>query len=95
MKSIYNINFFFSGEYLVQVSAQVMTRDESTGGWVPMGGGGLSKVKLCKLAPLDEASPTNDHQQVSQPDTAYRLKPEYVIYGERFEDKTVSGFSFI
>lgn len=39
---------FFSGQYLVRVRAQVMTRDDSTGGWVPLGGGGLSNVSVCK-----------------------------------------------
>lgn len=38
------------GDYLVEVQAQVMTRDDSTQCWVPMGGGGLSTVKLCKLS---------------------------------------------
>ncbi|XP_071034497.1 sprouty-related, EVH1 domain-containing protein 2 isoform X4 [Parasteatoda tepidariorum] len=37
-----------SGNYLVRVRAQVMTRDDSTGGWVPMGAGGLSHVCVCK-----------------------------------------------
>ncbi|ODN04332.1 Sprouty-related, EVH1 domain-containing protein 2 [Orchesella cincta] len=36
------------GQYLVRVRAQVMTRDDSTGGWVPLGGGGLSNVSVCK-----------------------------------------------
>ncbi|XP_034231261.1 sprouty-related, EVH1 domain-containing protein 1 isoform X2 [Thrips palmi] len=37
-----------SGSFLVRVRAQVMTRDDSTGGWVPMGGGGLSNVSVRK-----------------------------------------------
>ncbi|KAG8201796.1 hypothetical protein JTE90_027279 [Oedothorax gibbosus] len=36
------------GNYLVRVRAQVMTRDDSTGGWVPMGAGGLSHVSVCR-----------------------------------------------
>ncbi|CAN8008578.1 unnamed protein product, partial [Ixodes pacificus] len=43
-----------SGGCLVRVRAQVMTRDDSTGGWVPLGGGGLSSVsvrKRCDVAP--------------------------------------------
>ncbi|GIX71202.1 sprouty-related, EVH1 domain-containing protein 2 [Caerostris darwini] len=36
------------GNFLVRVRAQVMTRDDSTGGWVPMGGGGLSNVSVKK-----------------------------------------------
>ncbi|KTG07120.1 hypothetical protein cypCar_00000050, partial [Cyprinus carpio] len=32
----------------VRVRAVVMTRDDSSGGWVPLGGGGLSHVIICK-----------------------------------------------
>ena len=67
----------FSEDYLVQVQAQVMTRDDSTQCWVPMGGGGLSTVKLCKLA-RGRRSPSTEQ------------KPEYVIHGERLADKSVS-----
>ena len=42
-----------SDDCLVRVKAQVMTRDDSTGGWVPMGGGGMSRVGLHKLASGD------------------------------------------
>ncbi|KAG1682023.1 Sprouty-related, EVH1 domain-containing protein 1 [Nymphon striatum] len=43
------------GNYLVHVRAQVMTRDDSTGGWVPMGGGGLSNVYVRrKISQADE-----------------------------------------
>ena len=85
----------------MQVSAQVMTRDDSTGGWVPMGGGGLSRVRLCKLSPPEGSSAgvsggggTNSGtvglsgDQAS--DTAYRIKPEYVIQGVRIADNAVS-----
>ena len=33
---------------MVEVGAQVMTRDESKGGWVPLGRGGVSRVCLIK-----------------------------------------------
>ncbi|KAJ8266606.1 hypothetical protein GJAV_G00132420 [Gymnothorax javanicus] len=33
---------------VVRVRAVVMTRDDSSGGWVPLGGGGLSHVAICK-----------------------------------------------
>ncbi|KAH8009157.1 hypothetical protein HPB51_010947 [Rhipicephalus microplus] len=45
---------FHDGGCLVRVRAQVMTLDDSTGGWVPLGGGGLSSVsvrKRCDLQP--------------------------------------------
>lgn len=32
----------------VRVRAVVMTRDDSSGGWVPLAGGGLSHVVICK-----------------------------------------------
>lgn len=39
--------FDFS-DWLVRVRAQVMCRDEGTGGWLPLGGGGLSNVMVRK-----------------------------------------------
>ncbi|CAH2314199.1 sprouty-related, EVH1 domain-containing 3 [Pelobates cultripes] len=36
-------------DYIVRVRAVVMSRDDSSGGWVPMGGGGLSHVMICKV----------------------------------------------
>ncbi|OCT66304.1 sprouty-related, EVH1 domain-containing protein 1 [Xenopus laevis] len=36
-------------DYIVRVRAVVMCRDDSSGGWVPMGGGGLSHVMICKV----------------------------------------------
>ncbi|XP_015511123.1 sprouty-related, EVH1 domain-containing protein 1 isoform X1 [Neodiprion pinetum] len=39
------------GNYLVRVRAQVMTRDDSSGGWVPLGGGGLSNVSVRRRSP--------------------------------------------
>jgi len=39
---------------VLRVKAQVMTRDDSTGGWVPMGGGGMSVIGLCRVF-LDES----------------------------------------
>uniref|UniRef100_A0A8C5WYW3 Sprouty related EVH1 domain containing 3 n=1 Tax=Laticauda laticaudata TaxID=8630 RepID=A0A8C5WYW3_LATLA len=41
-------------DYMVRVRAVVMTRDDSSGGWVPMGGGGLSHVTICKVRHPDE-----------------------------------------
>lgn len=62
------------GNYLVRVRAQVMMRDDSTGGWVPMGGGGLSNVSVRKHAvPCDLGE--NKH--------------EYLIYGKRISDQSV------
>nr|XP_033812475.1 sprouty-related, EVH1 domain-containing protein 3 isoform X1 [Geotrypetes seraphini] len=45
-------------DYVVRVRAVVMTRDDSSGGWVPMGGGGLSHVMICKVK-----RPESTHQR--------------------------------
>lgn len=63
-------------DFLVQVQAQVMTRDDSSGGWVPMGGGGLSNVGLRRLS-----RPGNNGEETPL--------TEYLIYGERIVDKSV------
>ncbi|XP_013919576.1 PREDICTED: sprouty-related, EVH1 domain-containing protein 2 [Thamnophis sirtalis] len=38
-----------SDSYIVRVKAVVMTRDDSSGGWLPQEGGGLSRVGVCKI----------------------------------------------
>lgn len=60
-------------DYLVIVRAQVMTRDESTEGWLPLAGGGLANVSIRKRARLP-------------PDVGGH---EYIIYGQRISDQTV------
>ncbi|XP_014249563.1 sprouty-related, EVH1 domain-containing protein 2 [Cimex lectularius] len=60
-------------DYLVRVRAQVMTRDDSTGGWVPMDGGGLSNVSVCKREISIEEEPKN----------------EYLIYGNKLSDQSI------
>lgn len=40
--------FCLSSDSLVKVRAQVMTRDESTEGWLPAAGGGLANVSIRK-----------------------------------------------
>jgi len=45
-------------EYTVHVKAQVMTRDDSSGGWVPLGGGGVSVVGVRCTAPPPERVPS-------------------------------------
>uniref|UniRef100_A0A8C5Z0A3 Sprouty-related, EVH1 domain-containing protein 2 n=1 Tax=Marmota marmota marmota TaxID=9994 RepID=A0A8C5Z0A3_MARMA len=37
------------GCYIVRVKAVVMTRDDSSGGWFPQEGGGISRVGVCKV----------------------------------------------
>lgn len=55
-----------------------MTRDESTEGWLPLHGGGLANVSIRKRARLP-------------PDTGGH---EYIIYGQRISDSTVSQTFF-
>ena len=68
----------------MEVQAQVMTRDDSTQCWVPMGGGGLSNVKLHRLPSRHSPSVSHNSPNVSI--------PEYVIHGERVADNSVSVF---
>eukprot|EP00096_Caligus_rogercresseyi_P009589 TRINITY_DN327_c1_g2_i2.p1 TRINITY_DN327_c1_g2~~TRINITY_DN327_c1_g2_i2.p1 ORF type:complete len:559 (-),score=224.68 TRINITY_DN327_c1_g2_i2:149-1825(-) len=60
---------------VVRVRAQVMMRDDSTGGWVPMGGGGLSNVSVRK-------------RRISHEDDQ-PCKHEYLIHGKRHSDQSV------
>ena len=53
-----------------------MMREDSTGGWVPLGGGGLSHVALRKRKIHHEDDPPCKH--------------EYVISGKRINDQKVS-----
>ena len=69
--------FCSADEYTVCVKAQVMTRDDSTGGWVPLGGGGFSTVVLHKLLVVSSGSEPIPHN-------------EYFIHGQRSHDKSVS-----
>ena len=68
---------YFSGNCVVHVRAQVMMRDDSTGGWLPLGGGGMSNVSVRKTRKL--------HQVVDEP-----CNHEYIIFGKRATDQTVS-----
>jgi hypothetical protein len=53
-----------------------------SGGWVAMGGGGLSNVSVKKL----EIPPPGDGTPHTGPS-----KFEYVIYGKRISDQSVSN----
>jgi len=60
--------------FLVRVRAQVMMRDDSTGGWVPLGGGGLSTVAVRKRHLVDNTNCGGVCQY------------EYLIVGRRISD---------
>lgn len=61
-------------DYLVRVKAVVMTRDDSSGGWLAQEGGGLSRVGVCKVAPAS---------------LEFFDRNGFLIYGERLRDKQV------
>uniref|UniRef100_A0A8C1MTK5 Sprouty related EVH1 domain containing 1 n=1 Tax=Cyprinus carpio TaxID=7962 RepID=A0A8C1MTK5_CYPCA len=63
-----------SEESFARVRAVVMTRDDSSGGWLPLGSGGLSCVTVHKVSrtEADGSSPA-----------------QFLIHGERLRDKTV------
>ncbi|XP_053687518.1 sprouty-related, EVH1 domain-containing protein 1 isoform X2 [Sabethes cyaneus] len=63
----------YEDDFLVRVRAQVMARDESTEGWLPLQGGGLANVSIRKRARLP-------------PDGGGH---EYIIYGQRISDQTI------
>lgn len=55
--SPFSLSFFFfiiPSDSLVKVRAQVMTRDESTEGWLPLQGGGLANVSIRKRARMPD-----------------------------------------
>ena len=66
---------FGRDDFVVRVKAQVMTKDESTGGWVPLGRGGMSIVGLRRLIIADGDDFT----------------AEYLLHGQRIADKSVSN----
>ena len=70
----YRFTVYTYSDYLVEVRAQVMARDESTEGWLPLQGGGLAKVSIRKRSRLSPE--VKGH--------------EYIIYGQRISDQTVS-----
>ncbi|XP_067214896.1 sprouty-related, EVH1 domain-containing protein 1 isoform X3 [Linepithema humile] len=45
---------------LVKVHAQVMTRDDSSGGWIPLSGGGLANVSVIRKVISSEIHQTNN-----------------------------------
>lgn len=65
-----------SSRYMVRVRAVVMARDDSSGGWLPVGGGGLSQVSVCRV-------------RGARPEGGAR-QGHYVIHGERLRDQKVS-----
>ncbi|CAI5654751.1 sprouty-related, EVH1 domain-containing protein 2 [Oreochromis niloticus] len=63
--------------YIVRVKAVVMTRDDSSGGWLNQDGGALSRVGVCRLLPTELAPVLGS------------TSSQFFIRGERMRDKQV------
>jgi sprouty-related EVH1 domain-containing protein len=74
---------FSRDEYLVLVKAQVMTRDDSKGGWFPTEKGGMSRVGLRKIV-LHTPAPI----QPSSTGLVSDLRHEYRIFGTQLSDQS-------
>ncbi|CAH0718402.1 unnamed protein product, partial [Brenthis ino] len=69
--------------HLVRVRAQVMCRDEGTGGWVALGGGGLAEVMVSRRGGGEKST---DIASACVPNAP---KPEYYIHGRRISDNVL------
>nr|CAI5851659.1 unnamed protein product [Callosobruchus analis] len=74
-----------------------MSRDDSSGGWVPLGGGGLSNVSVRKRPrpvppPTTQAPNADTNGAATAAAAAANAKPkhDYLIYGKRISDDSVS-----
>lgn len=80
-----------------------MTRDDSTGGWAAVSGGGLSFVGLRRLSTFTSPSTAADGSGgvvssaplvVTLPSSKKKTKVQYMITGHRISDESVSsGFA--
>ncbi|XP_076295960.1 sprouty-related protein with EVH-1 domain isoform X5 [Lasioglossum baleicum] len=67
-----------------------MTRDDSSGGWVPLSGGGLANVSVRRRATSSAVTTTQSHgSSSSSPLGATKKRHEYLIYGKRITDQSV------
>uniref|UniRef100_H3DIN5 Sprouty related EVH1 domain containing 1 n=1 Tax=Tetraodon nigroviridis TaxID=99883 RepID=H3DIN5_TETNG len=72
MKELITVTKFHSDSY-ARVRAVVMTRDDSSGGWLPLGGGGLSCVTIYKVGRVEDSSSVEFHIK------GERLKDKLVV----------------
>lgn len=88
-------SFLFHSDSYARVRAVVMTRDDSSGGWLPLGGGGLSCVTIYKVSRVEDSSSTHSggsSNNLSPCSPSPSLSPstvEFHIKGERLKDKLV------
>lgn len=75
-----------------------MTRDDSSGGWLPLGGGGLSCVTVYKVSRADDSGSTHSGSSGGSSNNISPCSPspspspttvEFHIKGERLKDKLV------
>nr|CAH7731533.1 unnamed protein product [Callosobruchus chinensis] len=78
-----------------------MSRDDSSGGWVPLGSGGLSNVSVRKRPrpvppPTTQASNADTNGAATAPAAAAaanaKPKHDYLIFGRRISDDSVSSY---
>ncbi|XP_030212198.1 sprouty-related, EVH1 domain-containing protein 1 [Gadus morhua] len=78
-----------------RVRAVVMTRDDSSGGWLPLAGGGLSCVTVYKVSRAEDGGSTHSGGSSSSLSPCSPCSPssptsvEFLIKGERLKDKLV------
>ncbi|XP_072933838.1 sprouty-related, EVH1 domain-containing protein 2 isoform X2 [Epargyreus clarus] len=76
--------------YLVRVRAQVMCRDEGTGGWVALGGGGLADVMVGRrLRHRVSGAGGTDSNGDTTSSSASAPTHDYYIHGRRISDAMV------
>ncbi|KAL0859798.1 hypothetical protein ABMA27_010143, partial [Loxostege sticticalis] len=75
--------------YLVRVRAQVMCRDEGTGGWVALGGGGLADVMVGRRDRHHHRLSAGGENGDSTSTPASAPPHEYYIHGKRISDNMV------
>lgn len=92
--------FLFRSDSYARVRAVVMTRDDSSGGWLALGGGGLSCVTVYKVSRTEDNGSTHSGGSGG---SSSNLSPcshspspspgpsavEFHIKGERLKDKLV------
>lgn len=99
---LFPFSFSLHSDSYARVRAVVMTRDDSSGGWLPLGGGGLSCVTVYKVSRAEDSSSTHSggsggsssNLSPCSPSSSPSPSPspnavEFHIKGERLKDKLV------
>jgi len=70
-----------------QVKAQVMSRDDSSGGWVPVAGGGMSVVALQRIS-----TDTEDGSEIDYKITGHRQTDGFVSVSRSAQQLTLISY---